>query len=219
MTKSKAPQEHGNMFENQIHLATHGILKDDYQKLIPNGYTSKYDIVKGTHSKKNVSIKVTGNNGVGCGDIMRMYEATSNDTFDILIGTWTQKGNNKHYSEIYEIKIKPEYHNILWGGMKKNKIKEFVDYVKSIPHGKKAQLENQPIWKEKRKVLEKNKGIIDVAAKIDSGGQRRTQCGFGIKQLIDSGIPYKRHTKDFMGIQLPYIQKNAKPRTFKKKHA
>ena len=36
-SKSQAVQEHGNDFENQIHLANHGTPKSEYEKLIEGG--------------------------------------------------------------------------------------------------------------------------------------------------------------------------------------
>ena len=217
-SKSKAVQQHGNDFENQIHLATHGTPKDKYEKLIEGGYTSKFDIVKGTLSNFNFSIKVTKSNSVNCGDIIRMYKGTKSDSFTLLVGTYTQKGKSKIYNEIIEFYIKPKHHKLLWGNMKIKELEKFVDYVKKIPHGKQAQLKNQPIWKEKRTILEINKGLMSIAAKIDSKKQRRTQCSLSLKYLLISGISFKKYTKTYKSMNLPYTQKNSLPRNLKKKN-
>jgi len=213
-SKSKAVQQHGNDFENEIHLAIHGTPKDKYEKLIEGGYTAKYDIVKGTLSNSNFSIKVTKSNSVACGDIIRMLKGTKSDSFILLVGTYTQKGKSKIYNEIFEFYIEPKHHKLLWGNMKIKELEKFVDYVKKIPHGKQAQLKNKNIWKEKRTILETNKGLMSIAAKIDSKKQRRTQCSLSLKYLLTSDIPFKKYTKTYKSMNLPYTQKNSPKRTF-----
>ena len=222
--KSKAVQQHGIDFENQIHLALHGTPKEKYENLIEGGYTAVFDIVKGIKDVDfNGSIKVTGSNGVGCGDIVRMYNHTSGDnatSFTMIVGLYNQTTKTrKEYHTVYEFYITPEHHNILWGGMKLNTIKKFVDYVKNIPHGKKAQIKNQKLWKDKRQQIFDNEGngLMGIDAKIDSKSQRRTQCGFKINLIEESGIPFNKYTKKYRGLSLPYIQKKSPTRKFNKK--
>jgi len=222
--KPNASQQHGIDFENQIHLALHGTPKEKYERLIEGGYTAVFDIVKGIKDIDfNGSIKVTGSNGVGCGDIVRMYNHTSGDNatpFTMIIGLYTQATKTrKEYHTIYEFYIKPEHHSILWGGMKLNTIKKFVDYVKNIPHGKEAQLKNKKLWKDKRQQIYDNEGsgLMRIDAKIDSRSQRRTQSGVKINLLEESAIPSKKYTKEYRGLVLPYIQKNAPKRKRNKK--
>ena len=221
--KPNASQQHGIDFENQIHLSLHGTPKDEYERLISGGYTAVFDIVKGIKDIDfNGSIKVTGNNGIGCGDIVRMYKHTNGDgatPFTMIVGLYTQVTKTiKEYHTIYEFYIKPKHHSILWADMKLDTIEEFVDYVKNIPHGKEAQLENKKLWKEKRQHIYENEGsgLMSINAKIDSKTQRRTQAGLNINNLIESNIPSKKYTKEYRGLVLPYIQKNAPKRKFKK---
>ena len=220
--KSNAVQQHGIDFENQIHLALHGTPKEKYENLIEGGYTAVFDIVKGIKDVDfNGSIKVTGSNGVGCGDIVRMYNHTSGDNatpFTMIIGQYKQIQKRKEYHTIYEFYIRPEHHKILWGGMKLNTIKKFVDYVKNIPHGEEAQLKNQKLWKDKRQQIFDNegKGLMGIDAKIGSKSQRRTQCSFKINLLEESGIPFNKYTKKYRGLSLPYSQKSS-TRKFNKK--
>jgi len=222
--KPNASQQHGIDFENQIHLALHGTPKEKYERLIEGGYTAVFDIVKGIKDIDfNGSIKVTGGNGVGCGDIVRMYNHTSGadaTPFTMIVGLYTQSTKTiKEYHTIYEFYIKPEHHSILWGGMQLNTIEEFVNYVKNIPHGKEAQLENKKLWKDKRQHIYENEGsgLMTINAKIDSRSQRRTQSGFNINLLEASAIPSKKYTQEYRGLVLPYIQENAPKRKRNKK--
>lgn len=222
--ETNASQQHGIDFENQIHLTLHGTPKEEYELLIEGGYTAVFDIVKGIKDINfNGSIKVTGGNNVDCGDIVRVYNHTSGDDatpYTLIVGRYTQVTKTiKEYHTIYEFYIKPEHHSILWGSMQLNTIEEFVNYVKNIPHGKEAQLENKKLWKDKRQHIYENegRGLMTINAKIDSRSQRRTQTGLNIKFLKESDIPFKKYTQEYRGLVLPYIQENAPKRKLNKK--
>ena len=216
--KPNASQQHGIDFENTIHLALHGTPKKEYELLIEGGYTAAFDIVKGIKNIDfNGSVKVTQSNSVGCGSIVRMFNHTSGveaTPFTMIVGQWVQDGKDKTYHTIHEFYIEPKHHSILWGNMQLKTIKEFVNYVKNIPHGKEAQLENQKLWKDKRQYIYENegKGLMTINTKVDGKDQRRVQAGFNIKHLVASAIPSKKDTQEYRGIDLPYIQKNAPER-------
>ncbi len=217
--KSTNVQGHGDEFENQIHLAVHGKSKKEYETLIEGGYTAKFDIVKGTLSTFNGSVKVTNGNGVGCGDIVRMWQGTRHNDITFIVGVWEQTSKKvKTYSVIYEFYLDPSHHKVLWSGIKLGTLKKFDAYVKSIPHGKAGQSANKKLWKQKRQNIhnKEGKGIIGIAAKVDSKTQRRVQCTLGIQDLIDSDVPYKKYTKTYRGISLPFIQRKSPARTFNK---
>ena len=212
-------QAHGNNFENEIHLAVHGKTKKEYEKLIEGGHISKFDIVEGTLADFNGSVKTAKGNGVGCGDIRRMYEGTKGNTITFIVGVWKQTGKKvKTFSTIYEFYIDPSHHNVLWEGMKLNTLSKFDCYIKSIPHGKKGQKANQKLWKEKRADIyhEEGKGLMSIDAKVDSEKQRRVQCSFKIKKMIEAGIPHQEFTDEYRGILLPYIYDKSPARTFNK---
>ena len=222
MSSPKASQQHGIDFENEIHLALHGKSKKEYEKLIPGGYTARFDIVKGILDIDfNGSVKVSKTNGIGGSDILRMYEEIKTAPFVMIIGLYKQiTKTKKEYHTIYEIYIKPEHHSLFWGDIKFDTLVDFVKYIKSIPHGKEAQLENQKLWKEKRKYIyeNENKGLMSINAKVDSGRQRRTQCSFKLTQLLETDIPFVEYTKNYKNIKLPYIQDSPKRKRHIKKH-
>ena len=138
----------------------------------------------------------------------------------MIIGLYNQvTKTRKEYHTIYEVYIKPEHHSLFWGGMKLDTIDGFVKYIKSIPRGKEAQLENMKLWKEKRQYIYENegKGLMSIDAKVDSGNQRRTQCGFRLKQLLETDISFIEYTKNYKNMKLPFIQNNAPARKRHKK--
>jgi len=211
-------QAHGDGFENEIHLAVHGKTKREYEQLIEGGHIAKFDIVKGTLSTFNGSVKVTKGHKVGCGDIIRMYTGTKDNIIIFIIGVWEQASKKvKEYNKVYEFYIDPSHHSLLWKDMQLDTLEKFDNYVKSIPHGKESQLANQKLWKEKRKNIYdlEGQGLMSIDAKIDSKKQRRVQCGFDIEEMMESGIPYTIFTKEYRGISLPYIQNNTPARVFK----
>lgn len=209
-------QNHGLLFENEVIKALTGLSKVEYQRLLPGSYTTSMDISKGYHSENDYSVKVTGNNGVGCGDILRFFKHCRDGEFTMVVGRWKQAGpSRKVYYEIYEFYLKPENHSVLFAELEEKPLAEFVDYVKSIPYGKEAQLANRKLWKSKRNDLYETygKGLVSIDAKIDSKTQRRVQCSVKIPDMISAGIQYKKYTLSFKGINLPYEQKSS-PRSF-----
>lgn len=211
-------QSHGFDFEDKIVKSITGIDKREYQNLLEGKYTSSMDIVKGVKSNHDYSVKVAkANSGIGGGDIIRFFNHSKNG-FKLIVGVWEQKTSTKKvYNVIYEFDIQKSDFELLWSKIPQEELLSFTQYVKSIPSGRKAQKENSSIWKEKRKDIynKYGKGLVDIAAKIDSKTQRRVQCSIGLKDLLSSPISRTTHTKQFRGIILPYEQKSTS-RKFKK---
>lgn len=211
-------QSHGFDFEDKIIEAVVGIKKNEYQNLIENRYTSSMDIVKGIKSKYDYSIKVSKEkSGIGGGDILRFFDHSLKG-FKLIVGVWKQStSDTKTYHTIYEFDIRKTDFEILWNNISRKEICKFVDYVRNIPSGKKAQQDNRALWKQKRQKIYDTcgKGIVDIAAKIDSKNQRRVQCSIDIDDLLSSGIKCIVYQENYKGIKLPYEQKS-QSRKFKK---
>lgn len=211
-------QSHGFDFEDKIIEVITGIKKNEYQTLIENRYTSSMDIVKGVKSKHDYSIKVSKEkSGIGGGDILRFLNH-SEKGFKLIVGIWKQSTSDvKTYHTIYEFDIRKADFKLMWGNIPRKEIENFVDYVRSIPSGKKAQQENRDLWKQKRQKIYDayDRGIVDIAAKIDSKNQRRVQCSINMNDLLSSGIKYEVYQEKYKGINLPYEQKS-QSRKFKK---
>ena len=70
-------------------------------------------------------------------------------------------------------------------------VREFVDYVKSIPAGKEAQLST----KSTRQMLQEGTrycALFKLNPKVDSKNQRRVQCSLHIDKLIAAGVKYTK---------------------------
>jgi hypothetical protein len=211
-------QGHGNIFEDVIIMDKTGYTKKQYEVDLPGGSGSKFDMVKGHKgAESNVSVKTTKDNTVYCGDVRRIYKASLGGTetpYTIIIGKWKQDGKDKVVNEIIEFQMIPKYHTLLWGDITFEMVDKYIDMVKGIPHGPKAQEENKPIWEKRVKEIRKSRGWIQINTKVDSDSQRRVQCSFRITDFIKNGIPCERFTEQYNSLKLPYLIVNSPPRTF-----
>jgi len=181
-------QAHGNYFEDIKIRELTGFSKDEYDSMKDNGYTSSMDIVKGLHSDRDVSIKTAKGRKVDCGDILRRRSETE---YDIIIGVWDQVGDKKIFHTEYTFHIKPEHETLLWGRMSYEKLREFNDYIKSIPEGRTAQQNTKVERQLLKTITEDANAQMKIHPKVDSKKQRRVQCSFNIDKLIKSGVEYE----------------------------
>ena len=181
-------QAHGNYFEDLKIKELTGFSKDEYDSMKDNGYTSSMDIVKGLHSDKDVSIKTAKGRKVDCGDILRRRSETE---YDIIIGVWDQVGDRKIFHTEYTFHIKPEHETLLWGRMSYEKLREFNEYIKSIPEGRTAQQETKVERQVLKTITEDADAQRKIHPKVDSKKQRRVQCSFNIDRLIKAGVEYE----------------------------
>lgn len=210
-------QNHGVLFEDMIIQNITGISKAEFQKTLINSYTASMDIPAGQYSDVNYSIKVSKQGiSIGCGDILRFRKHCAEDAFTITVGVWHQiDSETKRYTQVLEFYVKPEHYHTLFADIQDSDLRPFVDYVKAIPAGKTAQMANRVKWKAHRQDIYNKcgQGLVKIDAKIDSKDQRRVQCSLKINDLKNSGIPYKIHTDNYQGIELPY-DVQSKPRSF-----
>ena len=181
-------QAHGNYFEDIKIRELTGFSKDEYDSMKDNGYTSSMDIVKGLHSDRDVSVKTAKGRKVDCGDILRRRSETE---YDIIIGVLEQVGDKKIFHTEYTFHIKPEHETLLWGKMSYEKLREFNDYIKSIPEGRTAQQNTKVERQLLKTITEDANAQMKIHPKVDSKKQRRVQCSFNIDKLIKSGVEYE----------------------------
>tara|TARA_A100000164_G_C21890093_1_gene764902 strand:- start:394 stop:999 length:606 start_codon:yes stop_codon:yes gene_type:complete len=181
-------QAHGNYFEDIKTREITGMSKDEYDNLKDNGYTSSMDIVKGLHSDRDISIKTAKSKKVDCGDILRRRAETE---YDIIIGLWNQVGDTKIFHTEYTFHIKPEHESLLWGKMTYEKLREFDNYIKSIPEGRTAQQDTKVERQVLKTITEDADAQMKIHPKVDSNKQRRVQCSFNIDKLIKAGVEYE----------------------------
>ena len=180
-------QAHGNYYEDLKTRQITGLSKVDYDALKENGYTSGMDIMKGLLSISDYSIKTTNGNKIDCGDVLRRRQETD---YNLVVGCYSQVGENKVFHTEYTFYIKPEHEQKLWGRMNYNLLAEYVDYIKNIPAGKQAQQETKTERTVLKNCVEDKNALVKIHPKVDSKTQRRVQCSVKIKELIKADIPY-----------------------------
>ena len=182
-------QAHGNYYEDLKTKQITGLSKDEYDALKESGYTSGMDIEKGLLSAYDYSIKTSKGNKVDCGDILRRRQETD---YNLVVGCYSQVGDNKVFYSEYTFYIRPEHERTLWGRMNYNQLAEYVDYIKNIPAGKEAQQETKTERTVLKNCIEDKNALMKIHPKVDSKKQRRVQCSVKMSDLIKARIPYKQ---------------------------
>ena len=182
-------QAHGNYYEDLKTRQITGLGKAEYDALKENGYTSGMDIMKGLMSPYDYSIKTSKGNTVDCGDILRRRQETD---YNLVVGCYSQVGDNKVFYSEYTFYIRPEHEHKLWGKMNYNQLAEYVDYIKNIPAGKEAQQETKTERTVLKNCIEDKNALFKIHPKVDSKKQRRVQCSVKMSDLIKAGIEYKQ---------------------------
>ena len=181
-------QAHGNYYEDLKTRQITGLGKAEYDALKESGYTSGMDIEKGLLSAYDYSIKTSKGNTVDCGDILRRRQETD---YNLVVGCYSQVGDNKVFYSEYTFYIRPEHERKLWGKMNYNQLAEYVEYIKNIPAGKEAQQETKTERTVLKNCISDKNALMVIHPKVDSKKQRRVQCSVKINELIKAGIEYK----------------------------
>ena len=181
-------QQHGNYYEDLKTRQITGLDKKTYDSLKSNGYTSGMDIMQGLLSVSDYSIKTTGGNVVDCGDILRRRQE---EKYNLVVAVWEQVGMTKVFHTEYTFYISPSDTQKLWGNMSYMRLREYDDYIKSIPAGKIGQDSSKVKRTILKNCIEDKNALFTINPKVDSKKQRRVQCSLKIKQLIKAGIPHK----------------------------
>ena len=182
-------QAHGNYYEDLKTRQITGLGKAEYDALKESGYTSGMDIEKGLLSAYDYSIKTSKGNTVDCGDILRRRQETD---YNLVVGCYSQVGDNKVFYSEYTFYIRPEHEQKLWGRMNYNQLAEYVDYIKNIPAGREAQQETKTERTVLKNCIEDKNALMKIHPKVDSKKQRRVQCSLKMSDLIKARIPYKQ---------------------------
>ena len=182
-------QAHGNYYEDLKTRQITGLSKAEYDALKENGYTSGMDIMKGLMSAYDYSIKTSKGNTVDCGDILRRRQETD---YNLVVGCYSQVGDNKVFYSEYTFYIRPEHEQKLWGKMNYNQLAEYVDYIKNIPAGRDAQQETKTERTVLKNCIEDKKALFRIHPNVDSKKHRRVQCSVKMSDLMKARIPYKQ---------------------------
>lgn len=183
-------QSHGNDYEDFVIKRLTGKSKKEYDSLKgKGGYTSAMDLVEGLLVDKNYSIKTAKGNKVDCGDILRRM---SEKSYTVVVGQWRQDGDTKVIHTEYTFNVKPEDYSKLWGSMTYEQVKEFDQYVKSIPKTREGQQSTKAERTRRKSEIACKDALMVIHPKVDSKSQRRVQCSFKIDEMIAAGIEYTK---------------------------
>ena len=188
-------QSHGFIIENDIREKCFGL---EYE----NNNTDRHDIPKEKNKhdeNENCSIKTTGSNMIDCGDLLSFYGYDFDEKNTIIVYKYKQiDDNHKKLENIYEINYNKECHKRLFGDVSIDVLKEYVDFVKSIPkHINKDELKKyrDDYKKKKKEIQNKYKLKINISPKVDSKTQRRVQCSIPkFQELLRDYIVYESKT-------------------------
>jgi hypothetical protein len=172
ITEYNQSQAHGLFFNDEIREKVF-----DLPKLIND--TEKYDIC--CHDNKfdcneNISIKVSGNNNIDCGDILRFYDIDDEQKITIILIRYKQVNTTKQITEILEINYNKELRDILFGTIPRKVLEGYVNYIKSIEHGPVSPDIKKKYKDCKIKMQNEFNMFINISPKVDSKRQRRVQC-------------------------------------------
>ena len=174
-------QSHGLFWDSEIRTAVFGLNKciNDTRKYDIEAEENKFD------PQENVSIKTSSNNNIDCGDILRFFNGDFSKKYTIILIRYQQKSDTKCVKEVLEIAYTLELRDYLFGSASVEVLKEYVDFVKSIPKGSVSE-EIKKEYKLKKTALQKEHNMrINISPKVDSGSQRRVQCSIPkVDQLL-----------------------------------
>lgn len=165
-------QKHGFIFENMIREKVFDLKnnKNDTKTHDIQCAENKFD------NNENISIKISCNGDIGCGDILRFYNYDFSKKNTIIVGIYKQINDKQKLIEvIYEINYNEKFHKLLFGEIEVEEIEIYNNIVKSIPHGY-VKKEDRNYLKLKEH-YQKGFGMkILINPKVDSKNQRRVQA-------------------------------------------
>jgi len=171
-------QGHGKIWERDLGLNVYNATPAELETI---SHTAPIDVPRGFNRLDgvDVSIKVSGGDTIGMGDVLRVFdELSSDEKIHMTVVHWEQASQTtKKIKSITEVDLTGSS-NLLFGSATRSEIEELVTYVKAIPHDGVTPT-HRAIYKQMASSLkEKNGGWISYAPKVDSKRQRRVQGSF-----------------------------------------
>lgn len=206
-------QHHGVVFEQWVRDTFFG----GYQ---PKSYTQIWDIpaeINQNHGKIPANPKaIKYGSPLDMGDALRQFSIAENGgRFLLIIGFWTQVGENKKWANAVAVEVTPEQYRKLWEPITRDDLEKLDTVVKN------KSLSLAEAREEAQKIKGSapfTKSIMQVNPKIDSS-QRRLQCSIRFGDFFHFLAPQADSTKQekpaIWGVPLPDAFASA-PRKFKK---
>lgn len=192
-------QKHGFDMENQVRTKVFGLQpskNDTNTHDIPH-HLNKFD------GNENVSIKMTGNNNVDCGDIIRFHGYDFAQQNTLLIIRYKQLGDQKKIVEILELDYNSEMHGLLFGTITLAELTEYDQMIKALARGK-VSTELCRQYKLRKNELQRLHNMwIRISPKVDSKTQRRVQCS--IPKIDELIFKYPQFIKSRSPVEMPSL--------------
>jgi len=165
-------QKHGFIFENRLREKV-------FELKNKKNDTDIHDISSSENkfnSNENISIKISCNGDIGCGDILRFYKYDFTQKNTMIVGIYKQiNDKQKQIEAIYEIDYNKNLHDLLFGQIEEEEIQHYVNVVKNIPHG--FVKKEDRLYLKLKETYQKGFGMkIIINPKVDSKNQRRVQA-------------------------------------------
>lgn len=196
LSKTSESQGHGKSIERSIQSKVFDLTETETDKI---NHTEIHDIPKEYNNVdmeglqgKHISIKTTTSNSIDCGDFERFINHTSPDSNTVMIVSKLKQEDLKHkrvigtslvdVSQVSSLFINENYCQF------KEDVKEYVHYIKSLPHGK---IDNGGYLAKKKELVKTYPEIskaIKIHPKIDREKQRRVQCSMTLRFLKENNL-------------------------------
>lgn len=181
-------QSHGFIFENIIKTEVFNLPDEKNNIEIHDIPCCKNKF----NNNENISIKTTKSNTVYCGDILRFFNYDFSNINTIIIIKYKQDENTKEIENIYEINYNKECHKLLFGNLTLDIIKNYNNYIKSIPNGNVSKEIKKKYIQDKKLIQQEFETKIIIHPKVDSKKQRRVQCSIpNFLETLKKFIIYK----------------------------
>ena len=171
-------QLHGKKYEDYLKSAFPG--SADYGRKASN----RWDIERKFDKERNLptSIKTAKNakSPIVCLADARTFWLT-NEHYRLLVALFNQEEKLKKFHTLHEFIITSEEHKKLLGTISYEEVRDFHEKVLSYKLGE--HVAGRLFAKQTKNRL-KNKSIVQLNHKIDSGIQRRVQCSISLSDLI-----------------------------------
>lgn len=219
ISEYKQSQSHGLFFNDEIREKVFSLPKtiNDCEKYDICCQDNKFD------SNENISIKVSGNKNIDCGDILRFYDIDYNKKITIILIRYKQFNTTKQITEILEINYNKKLRDILFGTISRDVLERYVNFIKSIKPGT-VPSDVKKTYKDYKKNLQNEFNMgIKISPKVDSKNQRRVQCTMTkIDELFANHpefIMSKNSESIIRGIKITNVIKSGKRIRHSKSHS
>lgn len=182
-----ASQAHGFIWEAAIKYRAFRVLR-------PYPYTAPFDIPAEDNrfnGDENISIKTCKGDRAECGDPLRIFGYANYPTVTMIALRYKQDtSTTKKLQHIHEISIGgAATHDILFGAVTEEEVKELIALVKRLPPPGPGHDEIRAAVHAEKKRLNEKSGIIRFNPKMDSKGQKRIQCSIPKLSSFISAYP------------------------------